>query len=73
MIPNQFYITLKRIVTYIFWLTVLITAYLTLIPSHTLPTSVQIWDKAEHAITFFVLMFTGSISFSKKPTWLDLL
>jgi VanZ family protein len=66
MIPNKFYIKLRNVIPYVFWFSVLVTIILTLMPSHQIPSAVQIWDKAEHAIIFFILMFTGSVTYSKR-------
>lgn len=66
MIPNQFYINLRNVIPYVFWFSVVVTIILTLMPSNQIPSAIQIWDKAEHAIIFFILMFTGGVTYSKQ-------
>ena len=65
MVPSPFYIFLKRVIPYVFWSSCLITIVLTLMPSNELPSSIKIWDKAEHAIVFFIMMFSGGIAYSR--------
>jgi VanZ family protein len=72
MVPNQFYIKLRNVIPYVFWLSVFVTIVLTLMPSNQIPSQIQIWDKAEHAIVFFILMFTGGVTYSKHAEWVGL-
>lgn len=65
MVPNRFYRWLKRVIPYVFWVSCIITIVMMLIPSHSIPKELHIWDKIQHALTFFVLMFTGGIAYSK--------
>lgn len=65
MVPNRFYRWLKRVIPYIFWTSCLVTIIIMLIPSHSIPSAFHFWDKIQHALTFFVLMFTGGIAYSK--------
>lgn len=66
MIPNRFYLTLKRVIPYVFWMTCIVTLISTLMPAAHIPKDIKIWDKAEHFIVFFMLMFTGGIAYSKQ-------
>ncbi|THD74254.1 MAG: VanZ family protein [Phenylobacterium sp.] len=50
----------------LYGLAVAILLYLTLAPSQALPT-VNVWDKAEHAIAWAVLTATGLILFPRRP------
>lgn len=64
MVPNNFYRLLKRVIPYVFWFGFFVTIVLTLMPGNQIPKDLQFWDKAEHALIFFFLMFTGGIAYS---------
>lgn len=42
-----------------FWLLVLVTLWLSLIPADQVPTAFSFWDKAQHALGFAALAFFG--------------
>ena len=65
MVPNKFYRWLKSIIPYVFWGFAFITLILTLMPHNAIPRSFHLWDKVQHALVFFVLMFTGGIAYSR--------
>ena len=48
-----------------FWIIWCIATTLMLLPADELPI-IQLWDKAEHAITFFVLMLLAWLGYRKK-------
>ncbi len=60
---------IQHAMPYIFWLGFFATIFLTLIPSQHIPRSFIFWDKAQHALAFFLLMLTGSIAYAKKYHW----
>ena len=51
--------------SFAFWLVWCIATTLMLLPADELPI-IQLWDKAEHAITFFVLMLLAWLGYRKK-------
>jgi VanZ family protein len=46
-----------------FWLLVLVTLWLSLIPVDQVPTVFSFWDKAQHAFGFAVLGFLGLLAY----------
>lgn len=61
--------TILHLMPYLFWLGFFATIFLTLMPSRDIPQSFIFWDKAQHALAFFLLMLTGSIAYAKKYYW----
>lgn len=61
---------LKRLMPHIFWLGFIMTIIFTMMPSQHIPDSVIFWDKAQHALAFFMLMFTGAIAYAKRLAWI---
>lgn len=51
---------------YIFWLGMIATILVTLLPSHQIPRAVIFWDKAQHTLAFFLLMLTGCLAYPHK-------
>jgi VanZ family protein len=49
-----------------FWLLVLVTLCLSLIPVAHVPTAFSFWDKAQHAFGFAVLAFSGLLAYPKR-------
>ncbi len=72
MTPTPFYRWLKKVIPFVFWGSCLVTVIMLLIPSHAIPSSFNFWDKAQHALTFFVLMFTGCIAYSRQSVFIGL-
>jgi VanZ family protein len=46
-----------------FWLLLLGTLWLSLVPVDQIPSAFSFWDKAQHALGFAVLAFTGLLSY----------
>ena len=49
----------QRTFVMLFYLELLVVAFLSLIPVHSVPDGIVFWDKAQHFIEFFVLTITG--------------
>ncbi len=47
-----------------FWMLVLVTVWLSLIPANQIPPPLHFWDKAQHAIGFVGLAVTGLLAYS---------
>lgn len=60
---------LLRAMPYIFWFGFCATILVTLMPSKDIPQTFIFWDKAQHALAFFLLMLSGGIAYAKKPYW----
>ena len=46
-----------------FWLLLLITLWLSLIPGDQVPSALHFWDKAQHALGFAALVFLGLLAY----------
>jgi VanZ family protein len=46
-----------------FWILVLVTLWLSLVPAEQVPTAFQFWDKAQHALGFAALGFLGLMAY----------
>jgi hypothetical protein len=46
-----------------FWMMVLATLWLSLIPGDQVPSALSFWDKSQHAVGFAVLGFLGLMSY----------
>ena len=53
-----------------FWVGVLGTAFLSLVPTELLPQAFMWWDKAQHALGFAVLTGLGLLAYPKARWWL---
>jgi VanZ family protein len=53
-----------------FWLLVLITLWLSLIPADQIPSAFHFWDKAQHALGFAALGFSGLKTYPGRWRWL---
>ena len=49
-----------------FWLLVLVTLWLSLVPADQVPSAFNFWDKAQHAFGFAVLAFSGLLAYPKR-------
>ena len=49
-----------------FWLLLLATLWLSLIPVDQVPSAFNFWDKAQHAFGFMALAFTGLLSYPSR-------
>jgi uncharacterized membrane protein len=59
-----------RLVQTVFWVCLLGTAFLSLVPSELLPQAFNWWDKAQHALGFAVLTGLGLLAYPKARGWL---
>ena len=50
----------------LFWIGIIITTILGLIPGSAVPNAVQFWDKAQHTLAFLMLTISGELAFPKK-------
>ena len=50
----------------LFWIGIIITTILGLIPGSAVPNAVQFWDKAQHTLAFLMLTISGELVFPKK-------
>ncbi len=55
-----------RVMPLIFFIGLALTTVLTLMPAPDIPSVFSFWDKAEHALSFVMLTFTGSLAFKNK-------
>lgn len=55
---------IRRFFSIIFGLELIAVTILSLIPAPNIPEGIVFWDKAQHFIEFFVLTFTGCLSYS---------
>jgi VanZ family protein len=62
--------TLRKAMPSIFWLGFTVTMIVTLMPSHKIHYAFIFWDKAQHALAFFMLMFTGCVAYSKHAWYI---
>ena len=46
-----------------FWVLVLVTLWLSLVPAEQVPSAFQFWDKAQHALGFAALGFLGLMAY----------
>lgn len=49
-----------------FWLLVLATLWLSLVPSYQVPSALNFWDKAQHALGFAALAFFGLLAYPSR-------
>lgn len=49
-----------------FWLLVLVTLWLSLIPAEQVPKAFSFWDKAQHALGFAALAFSGLLAYPAR-------
>ena len=59
-----------RLVQAAFWVCMLGTAFLSLVPVELLPQAFNWWDKAQHALGFAVLTGLGLLAYPKARGWL---
>lgn len=67
---NTYLQPLRNAMSTIFWVGFAVTMIVTLMPSHKIHHSFIFWDKAQHALAFFMLMFTGSAAYSKMSGYI---
>lgn len=53
-----------------FWLLVLLTIWLSLVPAEQVPPAFQFWDKAQHALGFTGLALLGLLAYPGRPAML---
>ncbi len=60
---------------YVFFTGLALVTILSLIPSTSVPQSVQFWDKAQHALGYVALAVTGCLAFPQRlmPVFIGLL
>lgn len=49
-----------------FWLLVLVTLWLSLVPADQVPSAFHFWDKAQHALGFAALAFLGLLAYPSR-------
>ena len=63
---NKINSTILRCLPFLFWIGVILTTILGLIPGTSVPPAFQFWDKAQHSLAFAILAITGLLAFPKK-------
>ncbi|MBK9571244.1 MAG: VanZ family protein [Rhodoferax sp.] len=58
--------TINRFWRSSFWLLVLVTLWLSLIPVDLVPKAFSFWDKAQHALGFAALAFSGLLAYPPR-------
>lgn len=61
---------LRKAMPTIFWIGFIVTMMITLMPSHKIHHAFIFWDKAQHALAFFMLMFTGCVAYSRMSAYI---
>ena len=64
--------TLNRIWRVSFWLLVIVTLWLSLVPVAHIPSAFSFWDKAQHAVGFAALAFSGLLAYPGRMRFLML-
>lgn len=62
----QMEMMIKQFWTSCFWLLLLATLWLSLIPVDQVPSAFNFWDKAQHAFGFMALAFTGLLGYPSR-------
>lgn len=62
----QMAMTINRFWRSSFWLLVLVTLWLSLIPVDLVPKAFSFWDKAQHALGFAALAFSGLLAYPPR-------
>ena len=63
---QSFQMTINSFWRLSFWLLVLVTLWLSLVPVDQVPKVFSFWDKAEHALGFAALAFSGSLAYPRR-------